>query len=97
MHLTGWDGASVHHRTPRGMGGSKNPALSQPANLLLLCGSGVTGCHGWTESNRTKATDRGLLVRRRHDPAEVPFADIYGQQWLLDNQGGKAPYRPRVD
>ena len=63
---------SIHHRIPRGMGGTDRPELNQPQNLLSLCGSGTTGCHGYIESNRTEAYEKGWIVLRDHDPAETP-------------------------
>lgn len=53
---------SVHHRRPRGMGGTKQAWVNQPANLVTLCGSGTTGCHGWIESNRADARLLGWLI-----------------------------------
>lgn len=66
------EGWSVHHRKPRGMGGSKNnPFIDELANLLLLCGSGVSGCHGHVERHREEGYLTGFLVHRAHDPEEV--------------------------
>lgn len=79
--LTNWDGMSVHHRKPRGMGGSKN--ADRPENLLALCGSGVTGCHGWVEKHRDEAYTRGLLLRTGYSPYTTPFRDDLGDWWLL--------------
>ena len=62
---------SIHHRVPRGMGGTDRPELNQPQNLLSLCGSGTTGCHGYIESNRQGAYEKGWIVLRDHDPAET--------------------------
>ena len=70
---------SVHHRRPRGMGGSTMADTNSPANLLLLCGDGVSGCHGRVESNRTRALEHGWLVPFAGDPAAVPvtvFGDV---------------------
>lgn len=78
---------SFHHRKPRGMGGSKDPAINSPANILLLCGSGTTGCHGWVESHREQAYEEGLLVHRNDDPDEIPVTLRYGTVWL-DAVGG---------
>jgi 5-methylcytosine-specific restriction protein A len=87
-------GVSVHHRKPRGMGGSRKVHVNAAANLLLLCGSGTTGCHGWTESNRQQAVTFGLLVPRPAFPATTPF--YYRQQrWvLLDDNGGIEEWIP---
>ena len=79
----GW---SQHHRRPRGAGGTKRPETNQPANLLLLCGSGTTGDHGFYESHRELAFEHGVLVRQNQDPSEVPV--LYRGAWvLLDNDG----------
>lgn len=89
--------ASVHHRRPRRMGGTKRGDTNQPANLLLLCGSGTTGCHGWVESHRKKALDAGIILYDRDIPAEHPFMDGHGNWWLLDNAGAKHATNPRAD
>lgn len=78
---------SLHHRRPRGMGGSKNPALNMPSNILLLCGSGTTGCHGWVESNREEAYGSGLLVRMWQIPRDTPVTLWHGT-FVLDDEGG---------
>lgn len=53
---------SLHHRRPRGMGGSR--LLHTMANLVTLCGSGLhgDGCHGEVESDREGSTRIGWLV-----------------------------------
>lgn len=71
---------SAHHRRPRGMGGSSDPATDTLTNLVLLCGSGTTGCHGWTESQRTESYVSGYLVRQSNDPADEPI--VYRGQWV---------------
>lgn len=87
--------ASIHHRTPRGMGGTKLVSVNEPANLVLLCGSGTTGCHGWIEHNRAEAREHGWLVPRGSDPTEIPIVDSKGRPWLLDNDYQKvAPTTP---
>ncbi|MFJ5532450.1 HNH endonuclease [Streptomyces sp. NPDC093261] len=85
LPITGGD-HSIHHRRPRGMGGSSDPATNSPANLLLLCGSGVTGCHGWVETHRELAYQTGLLVHRWQDPRDVP---LIGR--CLTDEGTYAP------
>lgn len=67
------EGGSIHHRRPRGMGGSKDPASASAANGVLLCGSGTTGCHGVVESYRATAIGVGWLVRQGVDPTTVPI------------------------
>jgi hypothetical protein len=83
MLLRGQGGYSVHHRIPRGMGGSSSRLLGSPANLLLLCGSGVDGCHGWVEQNREQATTLGYLISRLSGqvPDQVPVKR-WGIEWV---------------
>jgi hypothetical protein len=81
---------SLHHRKPRGMGGTKDPMINSPANLLLLCGSGTEGCHGWVETHRTEAYEFGLLVHRNDDPESVCVKLMYGLV-RLDDGGGVQP------
>lgn len=81
---------TTHHRRARGMGGSRWPGINQPANLLTLCGSGTTGCHGTIESYRRTAMGDGYVVSRYADPAAEPVRTIGG--WVrLDNDGGATP------
>lgn len=69
---------SIHHRFPRGMGGTSLASVHDPANLILLGGTGSTGCHGWVERNRAAAVELGWLVRSGRDPAGQPVL----VQWL---------------
>lgn len=86
-------GYSVHHRIPRGMGGTRNPEVNMPANLLVLCGSGTTGCHGWVESHRVLAREWGYLVHRHQAPEHVAVMTPTG--WVMfDHQGGRTPVEP---
>jgi hypothetical protein len=48
---------SRHHRQRRAVGGHL------VVNLILLCGSGTTGCHGWVHANPARARAEGLIVR----------------------------------
>lgn len=77
---------SIHHRRPRGMGGTKRPETDLPANLLTLCGSGTTGCHGQVESDRLEAISDGYLVGQTIDPATIPVRTHRGMAYL-DNDG----------
>lgn len=55
------------HRGPRSHGG-----LWTPVNGLDLCGDGVAGCHGWSESHREASYEAGWLLRTGVDPATTP-------------------------
>lgn len=69
------------------MGGSRDPLINSPANIVLLCGSGTEGCHGWVESNREDSYQSGLLIHREDDPSELPVTLRYGTVYL-DDVGG---------
>ncbi len=82
---------TVHHRRPRGKGGTRQEDVDYLSNLLLLCGGrlgGVMGCHGKIESRRRWAEDSGLLVPQGHDPATIPVVLHGGRRVLL------SPYAP---
>lgn len=87
LYITPFGEYSIHHRRPRGMGGSKRPSTNSPANLLTLCGTGTTGCHGYIESHREQALEAGyLLTQQQHPDQEAVFTH---RGWmLLDDDGG---------
>lgn len=58
---------SIHHRRKRSHGG-----LWAPANLLDVCGSGTTGCHGRIESEPILSAVLGLHIADDSDPSTVP-------------------------
>lgn len=85
----GW---SAHHRKPRGMGGTTDPAVAGIANCLIVCGSGTTGCHGWIEKNRGIAITFGLLIPRSATgpewaPEVVRVMDRADRWWMLTASG----------
>lgn len=83
---------SIHHRKPRGMGGTKDPAANSPSNLVLLCGSATTpdGCHTSVERFRQAAITTGFIVTRTADPETVPIKLVTGW-YLLRPDGTKQP------
>lgn len=74
---------ALHHRLPRRMGGSTNPLINLPSNLVTV----DPDCHSWLESRREEAYDAGLILHLREIPSQTPVALIYGVV-LLDNNGG---------
>lgn len=92
-HLNrGW-AWSIHHRRPRGSGGTKLAWVDQAANGIILCGSGTTGCHGWVESHRVEAMQAGLLISQNGvwQAEDMPIEHVLFGLVYLDNEGGWAP------
>lgn len=89
----GWDW-SIQHRQARQMGGCKQPYINAPSNLLLVCGSGTTGCHGRIESDRDWAKDHGWNIPRPLVPIEHP-ALLWPGDWLyLTDNGHRSETSP---
>ncbi len=81
--------SSIHHRKLRSQGG-----LDDAGNMIRMCGTGTTGCHGWAHHNRTLARQDGWIVYRIDNPAEHAVLTIHG--WvLLDNEGGRQLSLPK--
>lgn len=76
----------IHHRRPRGMGGSTDEACGTAANGIWV----HPGCHAKIESNREQALAKGWLVPQGKNPAEVPFKK-YNQWVLLLDDGTMVP------
>lgn len=86
---------SVHHRVPRGMGGTRAARVNQPQSLMVVDGSATTGCHGRIESDRAEALASGWLVSRYADPANVAVLIDRGSRWVyLTASGGYADNPP---
>jgi hypothetical protein len=78
---------TTQHRVARGMGGTRWLGVNLPANLITLCGSGTTGCHGWVERHPTEAKLLGLALSRFiSDPASHPVFTWRG--WLRLHDDG---------
>jgi len=64
---------SIQHRQARGMGGTSDPAVNQPSNLVLLCGSATSpGCHLLCEQRDPDMHGRGFWLYSWEDPKAVP-------------------------
>lgn len=82
-----WPGRSGHHRQLRR---AADPDVRHsPANIVELCGSGTTGCHGWVHQHVAEAERLGLIVPFGADPRDVPVFDWEGR-WLRLNMDGTA-------
>jgi hypothetical protein len=60
------------------MGGTRRVDINGRANLVTLCGSGTTGCHGWVETNREASYALGWLVPSWANPVEWPICFAEG-------------------
>lgn len=79
---------SRHHRIPRGAGGSA--LVDRASNIITLCGSGTTGCHGHLEGNREESEILGYLLPKLNpdiDPEQEPvFVHEFG--WVVLGDDG---------
>jgi len=77
---------SLQHRRARGAGGRRGGVLDTPWNLILMCGSATTGCHGWVEQTgegRRWGQDHGFVIRgEARDPASVPMFR-HRRDWVI--------------
>lgn len=81
-------GYSLHHRKGRhALPGMPDPHT--PANLVTLCGSGTTGCHGHVHNHPEESYRAGWMILRggSEDPCRVPVLDLLGHLWLLVDRG----------
>lgn len=82
----GWDW-SIQHRLRRGAGSTRRPWVNLTGNLITLCGSATTGCHGlvehepsWAEKNGWRVCD-GITL-----PADTPmWHSRHGRVLLADD------------
>ncbi len=88
----GFGGYSIHHRRRRQ---PPFPGVHEPANLLLLCGSGTTGCHGWVHAHPLESRTEGFIVPTWEDPVDTGVLTSRALGWrLLDNEGGEELWTP---
>ncbi|GGL27518.1 HNH endonuclease [Phycicoccus endophyticus] len=80
---------SIHHRKPRGAGGTRDHRSIDPRNGVLVCGTGTTGCHGWIESHRAAAYATGWLLRS-YDQLDKPLITLDGHAIYLTDDGGRS-------
>lgn len=86
----GW--YSLQHRRARMMGGSRLDWINQASNLVLICGTGTTQCHGFIEAHPLEAAGRGFRLSVGQYPSDAPLEDWAGRRWLLGPDAGKRPY-----
>lgn len=81
----------VHHRRPRGMGGTKDAVAGCAANGVWV----HPHCHAMIESNRADALEKGWLVSQSQDPRKVPFKKHDG--WAVLHEDGTYTMVPSPD
>lgn len=93
---------SVQHRRAQGAGGTSLENTHSLANQLIICGTGVTGCHGWIETQeRDAARTLGLWIPHSYRDGEpVPPQEYWlrlrsGRRVYLDP--GSPVYLPHPD
>jgi 5-methylcytosine-specific restriction enzyme A len=92
-------GYSLQHRLARGGGGTSDPEINSPANLITLCGSATSpdGCHFLAESRSDATRSAGYWLKHgkpgeHEDPATIPvFHAAFGSYVLLGVDGTATP------
>lgn len=83
---------AIHHRRPRGSGGSRRESTALASNGVAICNA----CHNWAESHREEATRKGWLVRQSWEPRDV--AVFVGGRWvMLSDDGGYVELPPEAE
>lgn len=88
---------SIHHRAPRGAGGSRKVAwIGDVSNGVILCGHGTIGCHKDVEKFRLDSRVLGFIVsrigiRKSH---EIPIRHAVHGWCRLTQEGGHEPCDP---
>lgn len=78
----------MHHRRPRGIGGTRRVDTNQPSSALHICDA----CHRHLETvERGVARSNGWLVSQYASPVNVPVFYRGRVRLLLTNEGGFAP------
>lgn len=74
----------MHHRRPRGMGGTRKEDVNSPASIVHIC----LPCHTSIESHRLVARERGFLISQ-HDSSPASHIPVWrrGERVLLDDFG----------
>lgn len=85
---------TAQHRRRRGMGGTRDPLSSTPANGVPLCGSGTAGCHGWTERHPVEAELLGWRLLDHADQLTAPFYTRFGWRVWVRLEGSAAGLVP---
>lgn len=82
----------IHHRRPRGAGGSSLPWVNRAANGLHVC----YPCHQFIEGAREHSEAHGWLVsmNKKRRPDEVPVLLVHDAEAVLLSDDGTFTRRP---
>ena len=80
-----WNADNAHHRKNRSQGGR-----NELSNLMLLCGSGTTGCHGFVTEHPSTAAHHGWRVKSFQTPSDVAVS-VRGRWVRLCDDGSVVP------
>lgn len=85
----GQTGVTHHHRKKR-----RHPGADAVPNIVMLCGSGTTGCHGLAHGSNTQArlTAEGYVVPSWADPVLFPIWSQVEEVWLYLLEDGTIRY-----
>lgn len=77
----------VHHRRPKGSGGTSEEWVERPANIVALC----RPCHEWAHAHPREAYATGWLIRKLGgDMADmVPLTPLAGDRFWLTDEGDR--------
>lgn len=80
----------IHHRRPRGAGGTSLAWVNQPANGLHVSRS----CHDWIEGripswSRVQSGKVGWLVSQHSDRVSADVPVLYRNRWVLLTDDGR--------
>ena len=78
--------ASRHHRKLRSQ--ASLAEVHNPSNLILLCGTGTTGCHGWVHAHPAEACRYGWMVRSYREVWDIAVLSKKHGWIFLDDDGG---------
>ena len=76
--------ASKHHRKKR-----RFKDADRVENIVILCGTGTTGCHGWCHAEDRSARTLGWVVASWDKPAEIPLITPDHKMIVLLEDGTK--------
>ena len=87
----------LHHRRPKGIGGTRRPESQWASNALHVC----LKCHLRIHAMPNWSRDNGFLVRQSDDPSSVPVwwrCAKHGQKvFVLLDEGGQIVPTPAAE